>query len=95
MYGTGTPDIFLPVKGSREMLARFGFVRHFDPQAGEVAIGDPHLEECCFARCVTSIIMERFHSWASASRKLTPALAFQHPEFYSGTGLKKWRALSA
>jgi hypothetical protein len=28
------------------------------------------------------------HSWASASRKLTPASAFWHPEFSSGTGLK-------
>jgi hypothetical protein len=41
------------------MLARFGFVKHFDQQSGEVALGNPHLEEGCFVRCVTSMIMER------------------------------------
>jgi hypothetical protein len=41
--------------------------------------------------------MTKFHSWASASRKLTltAASAFRHPLFQSGTGLKKCRTASA
>jgi hypothetical protein len=32
-----------------------------------------------------------FHSWASASEKLTPASVFRHPSPHSGTGPKKCR----
>jgi hypothetical protein len=38
----------------------------------------------------TTRISSQDHSWASASRKLTPASAFRHQIFQSGTGLKKW-----
>jgi hypothetical protein len=34
------------------------------------------------------------HRWASASRKLTPALAFRHPSSKSGTGPLKCRTAS-
>jgi hypothetical protein len=36
----------------------------------------------------------KWHSWASASRKLTPASAFRHPSSQSGTGSKKCRTAS-
>jgi hypothetical protein len=39
------------------------------------------LGECCFtARSIEyEVVVQYKHSWASASRKLTPALAFRHP----------------
>jgi hypothetical protein len=34
------------------------------------------------------ILVSAHHSWASASKKLTPASAFRHPQFQFGTGPK-------
>ncbi len=40
-YRYRTPVIFLAVKGSREMLARFGFVMHLTSRLGKSHLGIP------------------------------------------------------